>query len=68
MSAKRLSGGFWGRWRRRLRPQYQDPAPSLRETEKQRDTARRQAAKELAAIVATPTPAPTTKPDDNSRS
>jgi hypothetical protein len=61
MSANRLSGGFWGRWCHRLRPPYQDSAPSLRETEKQRDTARRQAAEELAAIVSTPSRTPTTK-------
>jgi hypothetical protein len=59
--------GFWDRWRRRLQPQYQAAAPSLRETEKQRDTARRQAAEELAAIVATPAPTPTTKPENNGR-
>jgi hypothetical protein len=60
--------GFLERWRRRLQPQYQDPAPALRETEKLRDAATRKAAEELAAIVATPSPALTTKPEDNSRS
>jgi hypothetical protein len=60
--------GFWQRWRRRLQKQHQEPAPSLRKTEQQRDAARRQAAKELAAIVATPSATPTTKPEDSNRS
>jgi hypothetical protein len=60
--------GFWQRWRRRLQPQHLDHAPSLRKTEQQRDAARRRAAKELAAIVATPSTTPTTKPEDSTRS
>jgi hypothetical protein len=44
--------GFWQRWRRRLQQEPRNPAPNLRETEQQRDAARRQAAKELGAIVA----------------
>jgi hypothetical protein len=60
--------GFWQRWRRRLQPQHQNSVPSLRETEQQRDAPRRQATKELAAIVAVHSPAPTAKPENNKRS
>jgi hypothetical protein len=43
---------FWNRWRRKLpQPERQDSAPTLREVEKQRRGATRQAVKELAAIV-----------------
>jgi hypothetical protein len=59
--------GFWQRWRRRLQPQHQDSAPSLHETEQQRDAARRQATKELAAIVAAPSPTPTAKSENSNR-
>jgi hypothetical protein len=45
--------GFWDRWRRRqLRQQGCGSAPSLRETEKQREAAERQATQEPAMIVA----------------
>jgi hypothetical protein len=60
--------GFWQRWRRRLQQQHQDPAPSLRETEQQRDAAERKAAKESAAIVATPSPTPIAEPQGSNRS
>ena len=46
---------FWNRWRRKLpRPERQDSAPTLRDAEKQRRGATRQAAKELAIIVTMP--------------
>jgi hypothetical protein len=45
--------GFWDRWRRRqLEQQGCGSAQSLRETEKQREAAERQATRELAMIVA----------------
>jgi hypothetical protein len=46
---------FWNRWRRKLpQPERQDSAPTLREAEKRRRGATRQAAKELATIVSMP--------------
>ena len=60
--------GFWERWRRRLLQQQQHSAPSLHEAEKQRDAAKCQASKELAAIVATPSRIPITKPENSNRS
>ena len=59
---------FWNRWRRRLPPPSDNSAklPNLRETEKQRDAARRLATEELAAIVTMPSPRP--RPKDNNRS
>jgi hypothetical protein len=42
---------FWNRWRRKLpQPERQDSAPTLREAEKRRRRATRQAAEELATI------------------
>jgi hypothetical protein len=60
--------GFWNRWRRRLLPPHQDPAPDLRAVEEQRDAVRRQVDKELAAIVATPSPRPAPEPQNSDKS
>ena len=57
---------FWNRWRRKLpQPERQDSAPTLREAEKQRRGATRQAAKELATIVTMPPRA--AEPADSNR-
>jgi len=42
--------GFWARWRRR-RLQHSHGAPNLRETERQREVAERQAAEQMARIT-----------------
>jgi hypothetical protein len=58
---------FWNRWRRKLpQPERRDPAPTLREAEKQRRGATRQAAEELATIVTMPPR--TARPADSNRS
>jgi hypothetical protein len=51
--------GFWQRWRRKLLPHHENSTPDLRESEQQRNAVRRQVAKELNAIVTTPSPAST---------
>ena len=46
---------FWNRWRRKLpQPERQDSASTLREAEKERGGATRQAARELATTVTMP--------------
>jgi hypothetical protein len=42
--------GFWARWRRR-HLQHSPRAPNLRETERQREAAERQAAEQMAKIM-----------------
>ena len=57
---------FWNRWRRKLpQPERQDCTPTLREAEKQRRGATRQAARELAIIVTMPPRV--AKPADSNR-
>jgi hypothetical protein len=43
--------GFWARWRRRHLQHSPGPAPNLRETERQREAAERQAADQMARIM-----------------
>jgi hypothetical protein len=55
--------GFWDRWRRRqLQQQRHGSSPSLRETEKQREAAARQAAEQLARAMTLGAALPTAKP------
>ena len=43
--------GFWGRWRRRHWQHSKGSPPNLRETERQREVAERQAAEQMARIM-----------------
>ena len=57
---------FWSRWWRRQLQRPMGSAPSLRETERQREATARQVAEKLAAIATIP-PEPERKPEDSSR-